>query len=73
METRKRSIAKALTWRSLAVMITTAVAWTITRETTLAVEIGVADTLIKLAAYYTHERAWLRVPFGKATPPEYQI
>lgn len=76
MESRKRSIAKALSWRVVAVFITSCVAWGVTREITLAVEIGVIDTLIKLGVYYGHERLWLRIHFGKTLPPpppEYQI
>ena len=74
VETRKRSIAKALSWRSVAVVVTASVAWSLTGNSSLAIEIGILDTLIKLGAYYAHERAWLRVQFGKpAAPPEYQI
>ena len=73
MESRIRSIAKALTWRVTALVITTAVVWLITGKPKLALSIGALDTLIKLAIYYTHERLWLQVRFGKVIPPEYQI
>jgi adenylylsulfate kinase len=49
------------------------VAWLVTGKLTFAVEIGVADTLIKLGAYYFHERLWIRVKFGKLRRPEYEI
>jgi uncharacterized membrane protein len=45
----------------------------VTRKIELAASIGLADTLIKLGAYYAHERCWLKVPFGRPRPPEYQI
>jgi len=64
---------KTLSWRSLATLLTFTVAWFITRKFTLAAEIGVADTLIKLGAYYFHERFWIRVKFGKLKNPEYEI
>ena len=73
METRSRSIAKALTWRGTAFFITMSVVWVVTRKIELAASIGLADTLIKLGAYYVHERSWLKVRFGRAKPPEYQI
>ncbi len=73
METRARSIVKALTWRVTALFITMGVAWSITRKVELAASIGLADTLIKLGAYYVHERCWLKIRFGRAKPPEYQI
>lgn len=73
MESHVRSIIKALSWRLFATMITFAVAWILTGRVTLAAEIGVADTLLKLGAYYSHERIWNRLSFGKYKPPEYQI
>ncbi len=73
METRARSIVKALTWRAAALLITAGVVWLVTGEAKLAGEIALLDTLIKLGVYYAHERCWLKVQFGKATPPEYQI
>ena len=54
-------------------VVTALVVWVVTRELKLAASIGVADTLVKLGAYYVHERCWLKVRFGKVKPPEYQI
>ncbi len=42
-----------------------------TRE--LAAQIGILDTVIKIGAFYVHERFWNRLNFGKLKPPEYQI
>lgn len=73
METHLRSIVKAMTWRVLATAITFSVAWTLTGHIEKAVQIGILDTLIKLGIYYSHERVWNRLQFGKPKPPEYQI
>lgn len=73
METHLRSIVKALSWRFCATTITFFVSWIITGKLTLAVEIGLLDTVIKLGAYYSHERLWIKVGFGKFKAPEYQI
>ncbi len=73
METHFRSITKALSWRFLATLITFTVAWLLTGKLHLAAEIGLADTLIKLAIYYWHERLWNGIGFGKANIPEYNI
>lgn len=54
-------------------LITAGVVWGVTSKIELAVSIGLMDTLIKLGVYYAHERCWLKVRFGKAKPPEYQI
>ncbi len=73
METHARTILKSLTWRLVAFTITTLIALVLTGKLELAATIGVVDTMIKLAAYYFHERAWLKIPYGKMHPPEYQI
>lgn len=73
MESHVRTIMKALSWRFVATLVTFSVAWLVTGKLTFAVEIGVADTLIKLGAYYFHERLWIRVQFGKLKKPEYEI
>ncbi len=73
MESHVRTITKALSWRFIATLVTFTVAWLVTGKLTFAVEIGVADTLIKLGAYYFHERLWIRVKFGKLRKPEYEI
>jgi len=64
---------KALTWRAGGTVVTFVVAWVMTREFELAAQIGLLDTAIKLAAFYIHERAWMKINFGKLKPPEYQI
>jgi len=73
LETRSRTIIKSLTWRVVALVITTTVVWVATRKMELAASVGLADTAIKLVVYYAHERCWLKVHFGKLRPPDYQI
>ncbi len=68
-----RSVLKALSWRSLATTITFCTAWVITGELLFAAEIGLADTVIKLAVYYLHERFWENVQLGRGVEPEYEI
>ena len=73
MESHYRSVVKTITWRVLATAITFSVAFILTGELEKAAEIGILDTLIKLGVYYSHERVWNRLSFGKPKPPEYQI
>ena len=73
MESHVRTITKAISWRFIATVVTFTVVWVVTGKLTLATEIGIADTLIKLGAYYFHERTWIYVKFGKVQKPEYQI
>ncbi|MHC4462903.1 MAG: DUF2061 domain-containing protein [Planctomycetota bacterium] len=73
METHYRSIAKAITWRAGGTVVTFAVAWILTGNISLSAGIGMLDTVIKIGAFYIHERLWNRLSFGKQKPPEYQI
>lgn len=73
MDAPIRSIAKALSWRILALLITASVVWAVTGELRLAAAIGVADTCVKLGVYYGHERVWNRVSMGRAKPRDCQI
>jgi len=73
MDSHARSLLKAVTWRAGGLLVTTVVAWALTRRMDIAAAIGVADSLVKVAAFYAHERLWQRIRFGQARPPEYQI
>lgn len=73
MESHYRSIVKAITWRAGGTVVTFAVAWILTGNISLSAGIGILDTVIKIGAYYVHERLWIRVKFGKLKRPEYEI
>jgi adenylylsulfate kinase len=73
METARRSLIKALSWRFFATSITTTVAYFVTGEIEFAMEVGAIDTVAKLFVYYAHERVWMRIPYGKVEAPDYQI
>lgn len=64
MEAHKRSIAKAVTWRIIATLVTFTVAYLFTKEVVLATGIGLADGTIKIFAYYSHERLWTGIGYG---------
>ncbi len=75
MDSHKRSIVKAMTWRLLAALITTLVVYFFTEEAALSLGIGLADSLIKIFTYYGHERFWENIDFGRKKPAkeDYQI
>jgi adenylylsulfate kinase len=73
MESRKRSIVKALSWRFFATAITVLVVFLLSGEVIFAAKIGLLDTTIKLAAYFVHERLWLRIAYGRYHHTDYQI
>ena len=63
MSSRKRSVFKAFTWRVVALIITICVAYIVTGEVHVAVGVAAIDSIIKVVAYYLHERTWDR--FGR--------
>lgn len=73
MDTHLRSILKASTWRAGGTLVTFIISLLVVEKIDLAAKIGFLDTLIKILAYYAHERIWERVNIGKRKPPEYQI
>jgi uncharacterized membrane protein len=68
VDTHSRSLAKALSWRAIALVITTAVSFLLSKDVAIAVSIGLADSLIKIGGYYLHERAWMGIRFGRKRP-----
>lgn len=65
METKRRSLAKALSWRVIAWSITASVAYLFTGKIAFALSIGFADSLLKIFAYYMHERTWMTIDYGR--------
>jgi len=59
-----RSIIKTLSWRIIATIITSIISYFITKKISYAISIAVIDILIKLFAYYAHERFWNKIKFG---------
>mmetsp|Transcript_29262 Transcript_29262/g.48358 ORF Transcript_29262/g.48358 Transcript_29262/m.48358 type:complete len:114 (-) Transcript_29262:177-518(-) len=60
-ETHMRSVLKGITWRVIATSTTMAIAWFITGQVQLALEIGFIEVFAKIMIYYVHERLWARI------------
>tara|TARA_A100001037_G_scaffold289824_1_gene301996 strand:+ start:1381 stop:1647 length:267 start_codon:yes stop_codon:yes gene_type:complete len=63
-ESRLRSVLKAASWRVLATLTTIAIAWLVSGDISIALEIGAWEIMAKILVYYFHERAWAMVPLG---------
>jgi len=68
MESRKRSLFKAFSWRGIALTITALVTYLYSGDWRAAAAIGLGDSAIKILAYYLHERAWQATDIGLARP-----
>jgi uncharacterized membrane protein len=65
MDTHRRSFAKALSWRVTGTIDTIIISLVVTGSIKFAATIGFTEVITKSLLYYAHERAWLRVPFGR--------
>lgn len=61
---RKRHIAKAITWRIIGTLDTIFLSWLITGDPLTGLQIGGAEVITKTFLYYVHERLWFKIPFG---------
>ena len=63
--TRKRHLAKAVTWRIVASIVTALIAWFFGLPPKAVGAVFVADLIIKFVLYYAHERVWYNyIKFG---------
>jgi uncharacterized membrane protein len=63
-ESRKRHLAKTLTWRGVGTLDTMVLSWAITGNPFTGLQIGLAELFTKMILYYLHERVWYRTNFG---------
>ena len=68
MDTHSRSFAKALSWRVTGTIDTMIISLVVTGSLKLAATIGLTEVVTKSVLYYFHERAWLKIPYGRKTP-----
>lgn len=59
-----RGIIKDITWLLIASTNTILIAWLITGQISLALEIGGAEVFIKIVFLYLHERFWSKIDYG---------
>lgn len=64
LESRKRHIAKTITWRFVGTLDTMLLTWWITGDPLTGLQVGFAEVLTKMVLYYLHERFWYRINFG---------
>jgi sulfate adenylyltransferase large subunit len=65
IETKARSMAKAIGWRAVGSVGTFAVAGLATGSLKLAANLVLAEILVKIAFNYFHERLWTAISWGR--------
>ena len=69
MDTHSRSFAKAISWRLTGTIDTMVISLIVTGSVKLAATIGLTEVVTKSLLYYLHERAWLKIPYGRRYAP----
>ena len=64
-ETNKRSIAKGISWRLIATTTTIVIVYFFFGRLDLAIVTGLIETVLKVALYWAHERAWFKIKWGR--------
>lgn len=60
MVSKKRHVAKALSWRTLGTIDTMIIGWLVSGDPMIGVSIGSIEILTKVVLYYFHERVWYK-------------
>ena len=63
IQSRRRHLAKTITWRLIGTVDTILIGWVITGDPWIGVQVGGVEMVTKMVLYYFHERAWFR--YGK--------
>ena len=66
-ESHKKSIVKSITWRICATSTTMGLVFFLSKDTALALSLGVLETVVKLMVYYGHERAWNKINWNNSS------
>jgi adenylylsulfate kinase len=64
-ESNARSVAKAVSWRTLGTLATSALVLIFTRRIVLSLAVGGIEFVLKGGLYWAHERMWNRLRFGR--------
>ena len=64
LETKKRSFVKAISWRIIASIVTTLIAFAFGLPAKAIGLVFFADLIIKFVLYFVHERLWSKISFG---------
>lgn len=72
-ETHKRSILKAISWRTWATITTAVIVFIFTGEFALALTVGFMEVFVKMGLYVLHERLWQKIRYGKQEVPSFVL
>lgn len=66
MESKKRTVAKAVTWQGLGLITTTAIVWAASGSLAAALSAAGGTAASSFVFYIIHERVWAAVAWGRS-------
>lgn len=66
-DSKKRHLAKTISWRFIGTVDTMLLAWFITGNPMTGLKIGLTEVVTKMILYYLHERTWYKINYGLTT------
>ena len=65
VESKTRSLAKAISWRITGSLDTFVISWAITGNAGIATGITTIELVTKIFYYWVHERVWDQIEWGR--------
>tara|TARA_B110000503_G_scaffold141800_1_gene236420 strand:+ start:991 stop:1194 length:204 start_codon:yes stop_codon:yes gene_type:complete len=65
MNSKKRSLAKTVSWRIIGSIDTMIITYIITGNWKFGLAVGSVEVMTKIILYYIHERLWQRIKWGR--------
>lgn len=72
-EKHTRSLAKAVSYRALSIIMDISLVFALTRKIELTLSIVIISNLLSTFLYYFHERIWDRFHYGRKIIPDKEI
>lgn len=65
METRRRTLVKAIVWNLIGLLVMSLVGLAMTGSAAIGGAMAVVNTVIGLSMYIAYERVWSRIGWGR--------
>ncbi|WP_170358794.1 DUF2061 domain-containing protein [Ruegeria arenilitoris] len=65
METRRRSVVKAVLWNAMGLLVMTLVGLVATGSAAVGGTLAIVNTAIGLTMYVVYERVWAKISWGR--------
>ncbi len=66
METRRRTLVKAVMWNLIGLLMMTGIGWSATGSASVGGALAAINTIVGFTTYLIYERFWARVRWGRA-------